>query len=100
MSENVEHDTAHIIAAKAASKMMWGDLLMNADDVTLGRKLAQGSGGQIFSGRFAGSDVASKESYDMLMQERHDELVLEASMMAKLKHHNIVSFLRYLAARK
>ena len=92
ISETIEGDRAHMIAAKAASEMTWGDLLMNTGDVTLGRKLAQGSGGQIFSGRFAGSDVALKESYDMMMAERHDELVREASMMAKLKHHNIVRF--------
>ena len=83
---------AHTIAASAVSNIKWGDLMLNPDDVTLGRKLAQGAGGQIFMGRFTDCDVALKESYDMLMNEHQDELVREAGMMLKLTHHNIVRF--------
>jgi len=77
---------------KAAFGMAGSDFLLNADDVTLGRKLAQGAGGQIFMGRFAEQDVALKESYDMLMNDHNDELVREAAMMTKLRHHNIVRY--------
>ena len=43
-------------------------------------------------GRFADQDVALKESYDMLMNDLNNELVREAAMMTKLRHHNIVRF--------
>ena len=66
------------IATKSTEKMAGSDLLLSPGDVTLGRKLAQGAGGQIFKGRFIDQDVALKESYDMLMNDFNNELVCEA----------------------
>ena len=87
-----ENNTACNVAIKAAGLMEGNDLLLNPDDVTLGRKLAQGAGGQIFMGTFVDQDVALKESYDMLMNDVNGELIKEANMMTKLTHHNIVRF--------
>ena len=93
-SQDQEFDTlgdgkAGSIATKFANEMAGSDLLLNAGDVTMGRKLAQGAGGQIFMGRFADQDVALKESYDMLMNDLNNELIREAAMMTKLRHHTI-----------
>ena len=84
------NDPARRLSMFAASDKL--DLLLSAGGVTLGRKLAQGGGGQVFMGRFADQDVALKESYGMLLNNNNNELVREAAMMIKLNHHNIVRF--------
>lgn len=51
------------------------DFLLNPSEVVRGKKLAQGAGGQIFVGVFGRQSVALKESYDVLMNDVHDEVL-------------------------
>ena len=82
----------HSIATKAAYGARSTDLILNPGDVTVGSKLAGGAGGQVFRGRFGHSDVALKESFQMLCNGKNEEMVREAGMMTKLRHPNVVTF--------
>ena len=85
-------EKGYTIANNLSSILDRSDLLLDPGEVTLGQKLAEGGNAQIYVGRFADQDVALKESHDMLLNGQTDELVREASMMTKLRHHNIVRF--------
>ncbi|KNC49937.1 uncharacterized protein AMSG_11954 [Thecamonas trahens ATCC 50062] len=70
------------------------DLVLNSEDIDIGRAIGEGSFGTVYMGSWRGTAVAIKRTKTKVMKPAQlKEFVDEAGMLLRLRHPNIVIFM-------
>eukprot|EP00939_MAST-03C_sp_MAST-3C-sp1_P003490 g3490.t1 len=74
------------------SRIGSSDLVVDMRDVEIGVKLGAGGSGMVYKAEMSGTPCVAKSLISQSMMLEVDEFIREASMLAKLRHPNVVMF--------
>ncbi len=73
-------------------QLAFDDIKISPDAISIGKRIGQGGGGQVFQGTFNEQSVAFKIAFDKDVDCSDSELVREVVTLSRFRHPNIVHF--------